>query len=121
MEMTGAYVQLRTEILRVLDGSAHPTSLQGWCLHAYPHRGEDTDDISRRLWQHTMRTLVVYAQCDLERWMLETSLRLLLRSFEECGDGCLTPVTLCPCYRKLLHQGQLGTVHRLSTPLKEIA
>jgi hypothetical protein len=42
--------------------------------------------------------LRVYARCDLDRWMLDESLRLLTLSFAEEGYGCLTLVTTSRCF-----------------------
>lgn len=94
-----AYDELVTAINRFLAGSYNVAYLLGWCYaHFQPPEDATDDDPAIQLWNFVVLNLRVYARCDLDRWMLDESLRLLTLSFAEEGYGCLTLVTTSRCF-----------------------
>lgn len=107
MTTTTAYEELRSAITRFVDGSYNTAYLMGWCFaHFQPPEGASEDDPAVQLWQFTLLNVQVYARCDMERWMLDQSLRILLQSFDEDGYGCLTPITTSHCFIDMLELDQ---------------
>jgi hypothetical protein len=98
-----AYNELRAAVDRFLAGSYNVAYLLGWCsAHFKPPEEAVDDDPAIQLWNFLLLNLNVYCRCDLERWTLDESLRVLLQSFEEEGYGCLTPITTSRCFVEMV-------------------
>jgi hypothetical protein len=98
-----AYEEVLAAINRFLAGSYNVAYLLGWCYsHFQPPPDATDDDPALQLWNFVVLNLRVYARCNLDRWTLEESLRVLMQSFEEDGYGCLTPITTSRCFIEML-------------------
>ena len=105
-----AYDELLTAVNRFLAGSYNVAYLLGWChAHFQPPEDATEDDPAIQLWKFVMLNLRVYARCDIERWTLDDSLRMLMQSFEDEGYGCLTPLTTSRCFIEMLQTDRAPT------------
>lgn len=111
MAEQAAYDELVFTINRFLAGSYNVAYLLKWCYaHFQPPEDATDDDPAIQLWNFLVLNLRVYARCDLGRWALDESLRLLTQSFAEEGYGCLTPITTSRCFIEMIQSDQ--TSHR---------
>lgn len=72
-----------------------------------PEDGVSLREPAVQLWHGVMTNLAFYHHCDVERSVLDESLRLILESVRQRGVGCLTPITASPRFVEALKKGQI--------------
>ena len=111
-----AELEMYAAIDRFLAGEYSPTSLQSWLLNDFIlPEGADEDHPAMRLWILAVTNVAVYTHCDMERSVLESSLRLIVRSMQLTGLGCTTPITDSRCFAEMKRSGRVPYPLRWST------
>ncbi|MCA9859689.1 MAG: hypothetical protein KC438_08200 [Thermomicrobiales bacterium] len=108
MKPSANVAELERAIEQFLQRTITPVRLQVMLWGALaPEHGTPLGEPAVQLWHGAVTNLAFYHYCDVERSVLDESLRLLLESVRQRGVGCLTPITSSPCFIEAVKTGQI--------------